>query len=298
MSIFNFFKKKEKTGKDSTIDSAALLEKSSGTAENNELLKPVLSLPTQWKISKEQEYVLRFLSNELPPLKQNQISLAGITTSLNQDNRSMNVEAFIRSSLTKPVKLGNTELLLLDNQNKLIASQKFDLASIGEIPGNSNFPWIFEFHEQNIKSYELPSEGWKLAFNLKSLMKHSLDMDTEWKEKLSLDDQQHLTKLVESLPPLKPEELNITGFQAKLTDEETLVVSILIRNGSDKNVQLNKVPLEIRDANEATVAKGVFELTNFTVKSNTTKPWTFIFPKETVLIAQPDMSKWKALIIQ
>ncbi|WP_033543448.1 accessory Sec system S-layer assembly protein [Planococcus sp. CAU13] len=298
MNLFPFFKKKERTGVDSTLDSTDILEETAEPAKDDESVKPSLALPPAWSIGKEQEYVLRFLSNELPSLKPNQISLAGISINLNPNGQSWNVEAFIRSSLDQPINLKTAELLLLDKEEAVIASHEFNLAEIGDIPAKSNLPWVFEFPADSISAAELPAEGWKLAFNIQSLLDHSLDLEEEWKERLSRDEQKKLTALVDSLPALQPNEVNITGFQSKFTDDNALAVSLLIRNGSKKNIQLNTVPLEVRDARDAVVAKGVFNLENFTVKRNTSKPWTFIFPKENLVNAEPDMSSWKALIIQ
>ena len=42
------------------------------------------------------------------------------------------------------------------------------------------------------------------------------------------------------------------------------------------------------------IAKGGFNLDQLEVKANTSKPWTFIFPKELLLKENMDLSKWKA----
>lgn len=298
MSLFSFFRKKERTGADSILDSSDLLKESVGTHTDQESVKPALFLPSDMTVSKEQEYVLRFLSNDLPALKPNQISLAGISINPSPSGQILNVEAFVRSSINQPINLGTAELLLLDEKENVLASHEFDLSKIGEIPANSNVPWIFEFPEGTITGRKIPAEGWKLAFDLLAGKEHAVDLEGEWATNLTSEGQQKLVEFVDSLPPLKPNQINVTGFQSNLTADGALAISLLIRNGSKKNFQMNKIPLEVRDASDSVVAKGVFEMKDFIVKRNTTKPWTFIFPKENLLDPQPDMSNWKASLIQ
>lgn len=61
---------------------------------------------------------------------------------------------------------------------------------------------------------------------------------------------------------------------------------------------LENLPLEIVDATGEVVCKGSFNLPPLTVKANTTKPWTFIFPKKTILVEELDLSRWTARVPQ
>ena len=62
-----------------------------------------------------------------------------------------------------------------------------------------------------------------------------------------------------------------------------LHTTLLIRNGSEKNMKLEQLPLIVEDASGEVIAKGGFQFDNLEVKANTSKPWTFIFPKELLL---------------
>jgi SLAP domain-containing protein len=88
--------------------------------------------------------------------------------------------------------------------------------------------------------------------------------------------------------------VNFMGLQAKKSEDGNLHVTMLIRNGSDKNIQLQQLPLEVVDATGDVIAKGGFALNDFEVKANTSKPWTFIFPSSLVLKEEIDLSVWKA----
>lgn len=298
MNLFSFFKNAKKTGTDTTVSSTEFLESTNEENNDHNEMTTALSIAPEWKVSKEQEYVLKFLSNDLPPLKTNQLSLSGIEIDVDKNTGDWNVQAFFRSSLDRPIKLGRAELMLLDANNDVLAAQEFDLSELGTLPAFSNRPWIFKFDQKNLNASEVPMEQWSLAFNVQSLVPHSLDLEPAWDEALPKEQKASLKELVKNLPALKPREVNITGFQSRFTEDGNLAVSIFIRNGHTKHIQLDKLPLEVLDARGEQVAQGSFKLDNLTVKANTSKPWTFIFPKEMLKTDTPDLSRWTARVPQ
>lgn len=282
------------SGKDSTISSEELVDEKDVASQ--EEIDTELSLHPTWKISQEEQYVLRFLNNDLAPLKPNQISLAGIE--LTQEKAGIVVTAFIRTSLSKAISLKETTLLLLDEEGKVIARKAFDLAEVGEIPARSSRPWNFPFEGGLLKvpAADIPKEGWKLAFELKP--KHHLDLEESWEKGLSAADKEKLEQVVEKVGAPNDGEVNFLGLTANINADESLHVTLLIRNGSNKDIKIEQLPLEIVDASDEIVAKGGFKLNNLEVKAYTSKPWTFIFPKDMILKENLDFSKWKAVPIQ
>lgn len=296
MGLFSFFNKSEKTGKDATVNSEELVEQTESGGEDREV-ETALSFHPDWNVPKEQEYVFRFLSNELEPLKPNQISLSGIDIDLDQSEGLM-VKAFFRSSLSKPIEMGNAELMLLDAADNLIASKEFNLKELGEIPAESARPWVFTFEKPYLKVEGKPADGWKLAFNVQSLVPHQLDLDPAWEEGLPEEQKDALRKVIDKLPKLNPREVNFSGFQAKIQPEGNLAVSLFIRNGHTQHITIEQLPLEVLDATGTLVARGSFNLPSLTVKANTSKPWTFIFPKEMIIMENPDFSRWTVRVPQ
>ena len=97
--------------------------------------------------------------------------------------------------------------------------------------------------------------------------------------------KEELEKIVKTLPKLGETEVNFTGLQAKLADNGNLNVSIFIRNGHNKAINLEQLPLEIVDATGKQIAKGSFKMDPIlTVQPNSTKPWTFIFPESLLML--------------
>lgn len=291
MSIFSFFKKTKKTGKDSMVSSHELLKVES-TKLNDDLIHTELSYHPDWVVPKEQQYVFQFLSNELKPLKPNQISLSGLDIDFQEKHRNWLVKVFFQSSLDQPIKMGKVELLLMSENDQVLASKQFNLEELNELPARSHRPWVFTFDKQSQKVADFPVEGWKLVFNVQSTVPHQLDIDPTWKEALSDIQKDALVKILSSLPKLNDGEVNFSGYQAKLQENGSLAVSLFIRNGHSQHITLEHLSLEVLDASGDFVAGGSFTLNSLEVKANTSKPWTFIFPSEMIQKLDADFSRW------
>lgn len=298
MGLFSFFKKTDKIGADSAIDSKDLGQSGKQAANANNV-ETKLSFHPDWQVPQEQRYIFNFLANELQPLKPNQLSLAAINIEVDPKTKAWNVKAFVRSSLEKAIQLGEIELLLLDKDDQQVASKNFNFAELGTLPPNSARPWVFTFEKSTLATEEVPEDGWKIAFNLISLRGHQLDLDETWKKQLPQEQQEALVEMIKKLPKLGKNEVNFTGLQAKVHEDKSLVTTILIRNGNNKSINLEQLPLEVVDANGKLVAKGAFRLDPvLSVQPNSTKPWTFIFPEELVTEEDFDLSRWSARVTQ
>ncbi|WP_338449655.1 accessory Sec system S-layer assembly protein [Niallia oryzisoli] len=299
--MLGFFKRDKnkiaKDGEDHTVDSMDLLgEKAETTGKE---VKTKLHFPPNVEIGQEERYYYQFLNNELPLLKENQISLSGIEVHSAEDG-TVSVKAFLRNSLPKGVRIAEPiTLLLLGPDEDVLARQEFNLTGLGELPAESSTPWVYVFNAKNVRVKEIPQTDWKLAFELKKAKgPHTLDLEESWEKSLADTDKEKLEQLVKTIKPPKPGEVNFMGIQSRLDDAGALHVTLLIRNGSEKNVKLEQLPLNVEDASGEVVAKGAFKMEALEIKANTSKPWTFIFPKELVLKEDADLSKWKAYVPQ
>lgn len=295
--MLGFFKRDKskiaKEGEDHTVDSKELF--GDEAQDTGREVKTKLHFPAGVQVGQEERYYYQFLNNELPLLKENQISLSGIEVNKEEDGRVL-VKAFVRNSLPKGITFNEpVPLLLMGPEETLLARKTFNLAELGEIPAESSVPWLFVFEKPYVLAEEIPQTDWKLAFELKKERgPHTLDLEESWEKSLADTDKRKLEELVKKITPPKPGEVNFMGIQARLATDGSLHCTLLIRNGSEKNMQLEQLPLVIEDASGEVVAKGGFVLDHFEVKANTSKPWTFIFPKELLLKDNPDLSRWKA----
>ncbi|QPC47533.1 accessory Sec system S-layer assembly protein [Mangrovibacillus cuniculi] len=285
-----FFTRKKKQAQDTTVEANELLSHEIDRSDSEDTVKPELSIHPEWKIPTEQMYVYRFLNNQCPPLKANQLSLSGIEWNWNERGQLV-VTGFIRNTINKPIAFPNLVILLLSENDELLARQEFDMRPLGEVPAVSSRPWNFAFNRENVNTMELPKENWKLAFELKR--KHQLELDESWEKALPEENLAQLRDAFEKMDPPKPGEINFMGLQAQFTQDEDLAISVLIRNGTQKNIKLEKLPLVVEDSAGDVVAEGGFKLENLEISANTSKPWTFVFPQAIIQKPDADLTRWK-----
>lgn len=288
------FSKSKKSKKSEAVSANDYL-KSNPTHESDEWLETELSVPEDWRMSNEDRYVYAFHNNQSPKLKVNQISIYGME--LNKIDNGYEAAGLIRNTVQQTIQFQPTVILLLGSNQEVIAKKEFDLSKLGTIPPNGARPWKFQFTKDDVlKDVEEPLKEWSLAFELKQ--EHQLDLEESWKKSIAEETKLKLQDIVANATPLKPGEVNFMGLSAKRNEKGDLAVTILIRNGADKNITLEQVPLGVKDASQEEVARGGFKLEDFTVKANTSKPWTFIFPKSMIKKEDIDLSKWQVYPIQ
>ncbi|MCD5325928.1 MULTISPECIES: accessory Sec system S-layer assembly protein [Pontibacillus] len=303
--MLNFLKRNKKDSdnqhkpsNDSTVDAEDLIEGVESDSSSEEV-ETELSINPDWKLAEEDVYVYRFMNNEHPPLKPNQLSLGAFELTKMDDEIAAG--AFVRNSLNKKITFNETTILLMKTDGTKLGRKEFDLSKVGELPARSSRPHLFIFDKKElfVPIEEVPTEDWKLAFELKkSSQKHTLELEESWQKSMASEDFEKLKDYTESLKPPKPGEVNFMGLKAHQTDSGDLHVTMLIRNGSKKGIHLQQLPLQFEDASGEVVAKGGFKLENFEVSANTSKPWTFIFPKTMIQTSELDLSKWKAYPVQ
>lgn len=286
---------KSKKDKKNQAVSANDYLKSNPETESDELLETELSVPEDWRMSNEDRYVYAFHNSQSPKLKVNQISIYGME--LNKTDHGYEAAGLIRNTVQQAIQFQPTVILLLGANQEVIAKKEFELDKLGAIPPNGARPWKFHFEKEDVlKEVEEPLKDWSLAFELKQ--EHQLDLEESWEKSIAEETKLKLQEIVANATPLKPGEVNFMGLSAKRNEKGDLAVTILIRNGADKNITLEQVPLGVKDASQEEIARGGFKLDNFTVKANTSKPWTFIFPKAMMTKEEIDLSKWQVYPIQ
>ncbi|AZB44564.1 accessory Sec system S-layer assembly protein [Bacillus sp. FJAT-42376] len=258
----------------------------------NTAAQTALSFHPSWEVSKQEFYVYQYHLLQLDPLEESQLSIAGVK--LEAYEEFFSITSLIRSTVSKPIQFEMLQLLLLDENQEVVARETFDMERFGELPPNTARPWRFIFGVDTLlEGKDIPSGNWTIAFELKKKNEHVLDLDPSWKEGLTPEQTKRLEQMVQNMPPMGANELNMMGLEASLNPAGDLKISLLIRNGSLNNIKLEQVPLTVEDAAGDIVAAGVFKTESLEVKGNTSKPWSFVFPKEMVKKENPDFTSWR-----
>ncbi len=225
----------------------------------------------------------------LPMMKKNQLSIFGIDLSKDNQNQII-VKSFIRSTVEKPVHLKTSPIVLSDQTGNVIARTVVDFTNLGTLPPKTSRPWTFVFPKEaiRIQNINMPS-AWSLAFVTSA--KHKLDLSDMGEKKISEFSKAKLEKIIQQAP-LKKDEFSLMGLSAKQKDSGELTVTLLIRNGTRHNLQLKQLPLKLFDANGQHCAQGTFKLDHLTIKANTSKPITLVYPESSVLTKEMDLSRF------
>lgn len=284
------FKRKPKKKEEIETKLISPLEEKENIEEG--LVQTTLSFHPEWELTNQEKYVYMYKHKQLPLLKPNQISITGIKLLEYQDG--FVVVAFLRNTLEQAIRFDAVDLLLLDETGQAIAKKKFELDTMEELAPLTCRPWRFLFSNEDKLVEKFPEDGWTIAFELKQPKEeHKLQLHESWENQISPLHREHLEQLVSTLPPLQDGEVNFLGLECKFTSEDSLAVTVLIRNGSDKSIKLEQLPLIVEDAMGDIVCQGGFKLDEFIVQANSSKPWTFVFPNNLITKPSPDLSKWK-----
>ncbi|MDQ0269125.1 SLAP domain-containing protein [Cytobacillus purgationiresistens] len=220
---------------------------------------------------------------------------------LEEVNGHLFVKAFLRNTLDQPIRFEKMDLVLITEKNQPFARKTFDIFELIEVPAMSSVPWKFLFTEDDRLGVELPAnDQWRIAFEMVEEPDngHRLELEPIWEERLSEQDKKNLEATVMGLRELKKDELNFTGLNMKFIEPNKAAVTVLIRNGYEKALNIETLPLMVVDANEKTICEGAFKLEDFSVNPNTSKPWSFIFNEVHMKNANPDLSRWKVIVKQ
>jgi accessory Sec system S-layer assembly protein len=259
-------------------------------------VETTLHFPEQWDIPAKERYVYQFHHSRLPKLKANQLSISGYK--FTEVDGKIEVEAFIRSTVDRPVQIEAVDLILFDETGQLAARKHDDWDELGELPPFSCIPWRFTFTKEDRLSDATVNDKWQVLFELKQKAEETLDLDPAWEERLTPEKKAHFENLLTKLPKLRPKEVNITGVELTFLENQSLEVIVLIRNGTEQEVQISQLPLIVEDATGEIVCQGQFTLPPLKVKPKGAKPWAFVYPAELIGKPDADFSKWKILVKQ
>ncbi|MDP4086637.1 MAG: accessory Sec system S-layer assembly protein [Bacillota bacterium] len=263
--------------------------------QEDDFVKTSLHFPEDWDVAPKEKYVFQYHHNKMAKLKNNQISIAAIKF-LELDGEIV-VEALIQNALPQPLKFQDVDLIIVDEENNPVAKKKFSLDHLGELPPATSTPFRFLFLNEDRLSNVSPADNWKILFQLKSpSTDETLDLEPGWEERLTPEKKAQLEGVLETLPKLGPEEVNIVGIDLKFHDNQSLEVIVLVRNGTSQHINLEQLPLSVEDTAGDLVCHGLFKLPPLQIKSNTAKPWAFVFPEDLILKKQPDFHNWRVFV--
>lgn len=203
-----------------------------------EFFKPKLIFTEDMILEKEDEYLFRYHANQLPALRQNQLSVEALQ--LDASTYPVSVISLFRNTLEHAFQIDGLPLLMLDEQKRLIGRKVLSTEDIPEFIAMSSIPCWLDFHEEELflSEDETFSENITLLFSLEEA--HHLELG----EQLSKDERKYVKQVFYSTRTLTNEELNVLSVSSRREDGK-LIVLLLIRNGYEQSIQLETLPIEL-----------------------------------------------------
>ena len=95
------------------------------------------------------------------------------------------------------------------------------------------------------------------------------------------------------LPLLKAGDVNIEVFKTEKCLDNSISIIALIRNGCDKIITLEKLPMKVEDSQGEIIAKGRFDTENVTVNPHKARIYEFIITEDYIVNKDYDINNCK-----
>lgn len=255
-----------------------------------------LSLHPAWEqqLESEKKYTLRFLQAELPEMIKNTIGVTGF--SLIPQESGVTVALFFRNGSDRSARLKNLGLTIyLDD--KPFARHRFDLTEVGAIPSYTSRPWEVFFPADSFLHDNFSFTRWKVVMNIGKAThvwpKH-LDLDPEMEARMTDRQKGKLEYITSTLPAMKVNSVEITGFDIGKTEDGRLVAGLLFRNALDNVYEPQKLRVRITETDGDLIVSGTIDAGKVRVRSGTSRPWLIVFPSS--MVKNPDANLRKCVL--
>lgn len=114
-------------------------------------------------------------------------------------------------------------------------------------------------------------------------MQQQLQFEASWDKALATEDRHSIENIFHETKHLNATEILFSPIREAINHKEELLITVLVHNFSDKNLQFNNTRILYKIEGEV-IADHVFTLPAIMVPPNVSMPWTFIFPKDNYLL--------------
>ncbi|EJO5346271.1 SLAP domain-containing protein [Clostridium botulinum] len=243
-------------------------------------------------MSNVQKEILEEELDELVPIKEGQVNVAGIYA-YDLGNK-YEVKVYLRNGMKTPVNFEKVPFKIINSKGEVLASQIFDLEAMENIPSYCGRPWVLYFDKDNVFVDKIPLDDWKVVFDNSIKAVRNLDVDIEnLPDEIDSESKKVYTDFLEGLSDLREGEVSFSKFSIGINEEGYLLVTIVIRNGCKKALNIEKIPMTITDEKGNFVVSEVFKLQDLKVSPMKARVCNFAFPLQIEEKASIPLDNWK-----
>jgi SLAP domain-containing protein len=239
-----------------------------------------------------QKEFLREELAQLPQLEDGQVSIDGIYTFDMGDK--IEVSVYLRNGYSKQINFDKVPLVIVNQKGQVLAKQIMDMKDFGILPAYSARPYKVYFDKTSLVADEISNDDFKIQFEKSISAVNTVKVELEdLSEDIDHELKSNFTKFLNKLPLVKAEDVSIDVFKVLKCMDDSISVVFLIRNGYDNVIELEKLPVEVKDMQGNLVASGIFDIENVSVNPHKAKMYDFTITEDYIINKDFDVSNCK-----
>jgi SLAP domain-containing protein len=239
-----------------------------------------------------QKEFLREELAELPQLEDGQVSINGIYTFDMGDK--IEVSVYLRNGLSKQINFDKVPLVIVNKNGEVLAKQIMEMNDFGILPPFSARPYKVYFDKANLFVDTISNDDFKIQFEQSISAINTVEVELEgMPENIDHQLKSSFAKFLDKLPLIKAGDVNIEVFKTLKGMDNSISIVFMIRNGCDKTIKLEKLPIIVKDEQGQAVAKGVFVIENVSVNPHKAKVYDFTITEDYIVNKDFDITNCK-----
>ncbi|MBV7272651.1 SLAP domain-containing protein [Clostridium sp. PL3] len=244
-------------------------------------------------VSDVQKEIMNEELDEFAPVKENDINIA--TTYVYEDKNEIEAKVYFRNGFTRKVNFEYVPLVMTNSQNEILAKKIFDLREMGDIPPCGARPWKVSFPKSEVDMEKFSSGDCKIIFDAKVKAVNYADIELEAVDPSMEELKPLFEKFLRELPRIEKGNVSFSKFNVALSNDGKIIITLMARNGCNKTVRVEEMPITLKDENNNVAASGIFKLGDFEVSAMKAKMLTLAFDTEVTLDETISLDKWKVV---
>jgi hypothetical protein len=245
-------------------------------------------------ISDVQKEIMQEEIEELLPIKEDDINVSTIYVFEHQEE--LEAKVYFRNGLSRKVNFENVPLVLLNSKQEELARKTFDLREMGNLSPHTATPWKLYFSKSEINMDKFTPNNCSVVFDsaLKAVNYANIQYEEIPEELIEL--KSHFENFLKELPKIGEGQLSISIFNISLNVEGKVIITLVIRNSSNKGMKVEEIPVTLKDESNSIIVSGKFSMKDFTIKPMKARICNLAF--QTNLTAEKPESfldKWKVI---
>lgn len=242
----------------------------------------------------QKDYLEEEMSEAIPQIERGQVNVSGVYAYKEGDQ--WEVKFYIVNGLNQELNLEKVPFKIVTSSGEEIAYQVFDLKDMGNIPPCSARPGKVYFNKGNVFVDEIKHDDWKIVFdaNIKAVIYKDIEFEN-FPEEMSEKDKDAFNEFLKRIPKIENGQFSINVFTMLQYKNGDILITLVFRNGADKEIEIKKLPLTLKNENNEIVFSSAYELQDFKVSSQKAKILSVLVKKDILRKEEVDLTKAELL---